>query len=773
VRAVWLVLRTELRHGWRSVVLVAVVSGLGAGFALTAAVGAQRASTAWPRLQAATLAPDVFFSGPPDSDLALVEKVGRLPEVDAFGNFSYTPIAPAGLKPGENAGSFIALDPSFGVDIYRPLIVSGRHADPRRADEITINEDMAKLGHLRSGQRVKLNFGFSPDVHHLAEVTIVGVHRGEFDLGVNAGNATALLPYGFYEKFQDRLEIGPQPGGLVRLRAGAADAPRFQRSLQRIYGADAFFASSTAELGGGITSAINVQKIGLGLLAAAAGLAVAVAGGQATRRVLGARRDDAPALIAMGMRRSQLAVAGALLAGLMAAGVTAVALATGVLASPLVPTGLPGRADPDFGIRVEGRVLALGGALILVMLVAVGLYAGWRDSRGVDRTHRPRRGLPSKGPILVALGGHWALAPRSGPASASARSALAAVAAGMVGVVSVLTFAASLDHLLATDRLHGWDFQGGYNDGEYQDEDLSGLVARFPKLTRDPDIDGLAVGSIVDLRIDGAVSEAYALDPLKGRPVHPTLLEGRAPVAGDEIVAGSGSLRAVHKGVGDVVTGGDETRRMRIVGKAVFPEMGNNGDLSHMAWITQSALPGLGSQRVQAMILVRVRPGASAEAVIKRNTVENVEPITAFQPSAIKNIKQVGAIPWVLSGFLALLGLAAVGHALVTSVRHRRGEIAVLRSFGMVRRQVRLSVASQATITVLAGSLIGVPLGIAAGRWAWSLVATGLGVVYEPVVAALLVAAAVPVGLILANVLAAGPAAVAARLRPAQVLRTE
>jgi hypothetical protein len=417
--------------------------------------------------------------------------------------------------------------------------------------------------------------------------------------------------------------------------------------------------------------------------------------------------------------------------------------------------------------------LVLGAALIVLLLTGVGMYAGWRDSRRADEAQRSRRGSPGRGPIPVALGGHWALAIRPGPASASARSALAAVAAGMVGLVAVLTFSASLDHLLATDRLYGWDFQGGYVDVDYQNDDLAGFVERFPELTKDRGIDGVTVGSIVDFSVEGGVVEGFALSPLKGRLAHPTLLEGRAPAAPDEIVAGTASLRAAGKSVGDVVTAGDDHRRMRIVGRAVFPEMGNNGDLSHMVWVTQSALPGLGSQQVSALMLVRVRPGSPAEAVIERNAVENVEVINSFQPAAVKNIEQVGAIPWVLSGFLALLALAAVGHALVTSVRHRRGEIAVLRALGLVRGQVSLSVAAQATITVLVGSVIGIPLGIAAGRWAWALVAAGLGVVDEPVVTALLIAAAVPSALVLANVIAAGPAAVAARLRPARVLRTE
>jgi hypothetical protein len=445
----------------------------------------------------------------------------------------------------------------------------------------------------------------------------------------------------------------------------------------------------------------------------------------------------------------------------------------GVLGSTFVPTGLAGRADPDFGVRAEPWVLAAGALVIVVLLVGVGLLVSWLDSRGVSRAQRPQRGVPSAGPLPLALGTHWALATRPGPASASARSALAAVTAGMIGVVAVVTFGASLDHLLATDRLHGWSFDASFV-AEYQESDLGPFKGQLAGLTQDEDIAAVAFGSIENLIIEGQPMEVLAIEQVKGTAIHPTLLEGRAPSGRLEIVGASNALEEGHLRVGDTVrVGGEAQRPMKIVGSAVYPELGNNGDLSHMASVAYDALPGLGPERLSAMALVRVRTGADVEAVLRRNEVDGIETVGPFQPAAVTNIKQVGAIPWVLAGFLALLGLAAVGHALVMSVRGRRREIAVLRAFGMGRGQVALSVAAQASITVLVGALIGIPLGVAVGRWGWSLIADGLGVVFEPAITALLIAVSIPVGLVLANLLAAGPAAVAARLRPAEVLRTE
>jgi hypothetical protein len=87
---------------------------------------------------------------------------------------------------------------------------------------------------------------------------------------------------------------------------------------------------------------------------------------------------------------------------------------------------------------------------------------------------------------------------------------------------------------------------------------------------------------------------------------------------------------------------------------------------------------------------------------------------------------------------------------------------------------VRGVVAWQATALAAAALMIGVPAGIIAGRWTWSVFATAAGVSPQATIALPVVLLAVPlVTLLLANVIAAFPGRVAARLRPAIVLRAE
>ena len=68
---------------------------------------------------------------------------------------------------------------------------------------------------------------------------------------------------------------------------------------------------------------------------------------------------------------------------------------------------------------------------------------------------------------------------------------------------------------------------------------------------------------------------------------------------------------------------------------------------------------------------------------------------------------------------------------------------------------------------------IGVPLGVAAGRWGWNIFADRLGVVPEPVVPVVAVLLTVPAALVLANLIAFVPGRIASHLRPGTVLRAE
>lgn len=117
--------------------------------------------------------------------------------------------------------------------------------------------------------------------------------------------------------------------------------------------------------------------------------------------------------------------------------------------------------------------------------------------------------------------------------------------------------------------------------------------------------------------------------------------------------------------------------------------------------------------------------------------------------------------------------MATLVHTLVTSIRRRRRDFAILKMIGFVPTQVRSVVAWQATTFVSAALLIGLPVGIVVGRLVWTAFTQQLGTVANPVTPAVRVLLTIPAAVLLANIIAAVPAVIAGRMKPALALRAE
>ena len=148
-------------------------------------------------------------------------------------------------------------------------------------------------------------------------------------------------------------------------------------------------------------------------------------------------------------------------------------------------------------------------------------------------------------------------------------------------------------------------------------------------------------------------------------------------------------------------------------------------------------------------------------------------PLAPLEPlREVTALREVRVLPILLGVFLGLLAVGAVGHALVTAVR-RRHDLAVLRAVGLTRRQCRWIVVTQAVVLAVVGLLFGVPLGVAVGRLVWQAVASSTPFLYQAPVALWALLLVGPAALLVVNVLALWPGQQAARLRIAQVFRTE
>jgi hypothetical protein len=273
----------------------------------------------------------------------------------------------------------------------------------------------------------------------------------------------------------------------------------------------------------------------------------------------------------------------------------------------------------------------------------------------------------------------------------------------------------------------------------------------------------------------------------------PTLLAGRAPRTSHEIALGTSTLRGLGLRVGQQVrvTVSGHPMMDRIVGRAVFPDFGQGSftptDLGQGAMTTAAVLHAQAVPRGQRagfqFALLRFRRGAGRAAAIARfqrsmtGFCAQVQQSTCVElgqrPNGVTNYTRIDGTPEVLAALLAVLGVAVLGQLVVVSSRRRRHDFAVLKALGLLRRQVSQVTAWQVSTLAGLALLIGLPLGVAAGRWSWQLFAAGLGVPADASLPVSLLLIMVPAVLIIANAVALWPGRSAARVSPARALRTE
>ncbi len=143
------------------------------------------------------------------------------------------------------------------------------------------------------------------------------------------------------------------------------------------------------------------------------------------------------------------------------------------------------------------------------------------------------------------------------------------------------------------------------------------------------------------------------------------------------------------------------------------------------------------------------------------------------RPNGVTNYARIDGTPEVLAGILAVLGLAVLGQFAVASAGRRRRDFAILRTIGLLRRQLSAITAWQVTTLTALALLAGLPLGVAAGHWAWGLFTADVGISPSAITPMPLVLLMIPGAILAANAIALPPGRHSARLNPAAVLRSE
>jgi hypothetical protein len=270
--------------------------------------------------------------------------------------------------------------------------------------------------------------------------------------------------------------------------------------------------------------------------------------------------------------------------------------------------------------------------------------------------------------------------------------------------------------------------------------------------------------------------------------VTPTVVAGRAPSAPGEIALGTVTMQKIGKHIGDTVklSYNGMTRGFEVVGRVALPRIAEPQPLADGAALTAAGLTSVIAHPEESQthyLVVTVAPGAARgpvnhrlAAIDRRTKAGGGFPNPAHGPQTpveVSRLRQINWFPATLAVLLATLALLAIGHALVTSVRRRRRELALLKTMGFDRRQLSATVAWQATTLALVGLIVGIPIGLLVGNAVWNAVADGLGISPASTIPIFALAVTVVAALVLANVIAFFPARSAAKTPAAVALRSE
>jgi hypothetical protein len=796
----------EIRRRWRSVAVLALLVGVVGAVVLSTVAGARRSDSALARFNALSRTGNVeMFVGYPTA--AQLRAFRAAKGVDSFARLRGEALTLARAPNLRAVGG--ALDTAFGTVVDRPRIVAGRAANPSAADEVAIGETVATQLHLGVGDHLdgesytpKQVTGFltgtftggptGPGGQPIGtgprfRLRIVGIARRPLDLGDRgaAGGVFVLTP-AFTRMYEH--SIGSWQGTILRVRTrhGAADVPQVAAAARRIFGRSPQFQFQDLAIDTqGAQTAIDVLVVALWVFAGVAALAGVVAVTIVLSREISLTAVDQNTQRALGLTRVQRIAVGVLQTLPVALGGAVVAVVGAAVASPLFPIGVARRAEPDPGLRIDGTVLALGTVAVIAGLLVLAFITALRT------TQRHYDGEPSvaggtaavvaaasrSGLTPVATTGvRMALEPGRGPRTVPVRSAIFGAVFGVLGVVAVLVFASSLDHLVATPALYGWrwDFAAVVDDPS--------LFAPTKGLAHEPGLAAAARVETLNVQLDGRPVIAWGYTSLRGT-IDPEILAGHPPTGPDEIALGTATLDELNKTIGDRVhgQGPDGNHNYRIVATAAFPKLDTPQPLANGATLTGAGLFHLVSptdtNNPSIYLLGRVAPAANLATVEHRVAAIapfGVErPFGTTLPVEVDRLQQTNWLPATLAALLATLALLAVGHGLVTSVRRHRRELAILKTLGFNRHQIRATIEWQATTLATLGLIAGIPAGLIIGNLVWRHVADNLGVSTTSQIPTVALLLTIVCALAVVNLIAYFPARAAARTKPAVALRSE
>jgi ABC-type lipoprotein release transport system permease subunit len=787
VGAAWAWAKSELRRRRGASLALILLIGIGGAVVLTTAAGARRADTAFDRFITSSDTADVQvqYSSEDDVDDAVLDAFRHHPDVEVATPVYFT----IGFSEDTGYDLLVLSSPDAAQfrDIDRARLLEGRRPDPQNAHEVIVTPFIADILGVDVGDTVTIGTfsaeqfeaeDFGEPEGPTFDLEVVGRGTLPYDAADESFGALIATP-AFYERYAgDAGGFGPSLEVLVR---DGADAEKVAEEVTSDFTFDELFFTPSSDLSESIEDGTHAVVVGLWIFTAVAALAFFVATGQAIRRRLETSDLDLPILRAVGMPRLDRGSAvGMTVAPIITVGCALAALLA-VPASATMPIGAARRAEPHPGILLDPVTLVLGAIVLGLILL---LSAAWAATRvSAQRSDLGMRSSARAARLSLAqlvraqlrppshLGVTMALDPGSREGTVPVRSALVGAVMGAAGLAAVVTFAASLDALVSDPVASGWNWT--FQLEVEGDADIRALDAV-------PGVEDVGTITTRQVVVAGEPVAGSAVTAVKGDPSL-TVLDGRMPVNDGEVAVGPVLAERAGLHLGDPVVmsdpGGAEVSKV-VVGEALFPTFDDDSTFNDGVALTPDALDALAQSDGSEALVVRFADSVSQDEAAARVAEVLPEALSVYSypslPTDVANLDDVRSLPRALAVFLALLAVAAVGHAVATTVQRRRRELGTVRSVGFLGRDVRTAVLAQATSLVLAGLIVGLPIGVVIGRIVWRAVAEGIGVDATPTVPVVLLLAVIVPGAIAAGLLVALlPGRSAARGSPLEALRVE
>jgi hypothetical protein len=780
-------LGTERRRAiqWAGAVLLIAFVGAAGGLAAQAA---RRTDTAFARNLASGHATNAIVSVNAYSSVGskasvlrargmrVLDELERSPLIAAHGRFAGNTlyrIVDGKIDRRLDVGSafgFGAYDTAAGRTVASIRLRSGRAADPARADEVVVSTSAAKIAGWKVGTRITDLRQFDldeqdpatglPDLHKGTQLSVVVVGIGEMPEELLQSPADRVPRVFFTPAFERRFPNSAfYLNELVRLRPGVdMDALRnaVAETARRVAPTADVIVAPTDEGLRKVDNANDPLVRGLWALAALAALVGIALAAQSLGQIFAVRADEHAQLRALGAtRRQRTAVELAPLVAVALAAAIFAALLSYAL-SPLTPVGAARDAEPHAGFALNvallGSVIALTlvGAIVAALpsirrLVTTNALPGpnatestERGSRFADLAARARLSVPG------VVGTRLAFQSGRGKSATPVRSVLASLTLVVAAATATLAFGTSLRHWTSTPRLYGWnwDVAVGTNFGTVPRE------AEAP-LSHFADVVQAGALNVGLLTVSGRTIPAMGIDPIVGT-VAPPLNTGRLAANESEIVLGARTMRQLHTHIGDHVPGRVGTRSvdLTVVGTTTFPAFGNGrfGDtgLGTGALGTTKLFPAHDESNPDGRfnyVLLQFRPGTATTAtsrlrafLAEQGCADASCITTDSRPAEIDGYRNARGLPVVVGLVLALFLVATLIHALVSTMRRRVTDLSVLRALGCTPRQLSSTLRWQGFMLTAAAFVVGIPVGLVAGRFAWRAFASHIGIAPDGVV---------------------------------------